>query len=171
MCRRDRYPVATFANDTDITWPNDVVATEPISDEIALSCTLTFELISSFPFTSVSPLSVSTLNFSTDPSVIEKSWSRPPVRTKLPVPLGLNFISTSVSVPTDAIVPSLVIWSCLSAAPIVTVSFTASILNYGTDSARFWSTTKSVDRSNPVALILPRWVPEILNPISSAAAL
>ena len=125
-----------------------MVATEPISDEIALSCILTFELTSSFPFTSVSPLSVSTLNFSTDPSVIEKSWSKPPVRTKLPVPLGLNFISTSVSVPTDAIVPSLVIWSCLSAAPIVTVSAVASIVKYGIDSVRVWSTTKFVEMSN-----------------------
>ena len=65
----------------------------------------------------------------------------PPVKIKLPVPLGLIEISILVSVPIDDIFPLLPIWICLSAAPTVNVSFAASTLKYGTDSVRSVSYT------------------------------
>lgn len=136
-----------------------------------LSSILTLPLTSSLPLTVVSPLSVSTLNVSVDPSVIENSLSVPPVRTKFPVPFGIKVISTLASEPIASTEALLLILRPDVAVPISTLSPVVLIKRNGLAFPYVLSILMSLEDSIAVDPILSFADPAALMPRTLLASL
>ena len=95
----------------------------------------------------------------------------PPVRIKLPVPLGLTVISTLTLEPMDSIEALLLILRPVSGAPIDTVSLVESTERNGVDAPKALSTLILFVVSISAVPIFTLAVPPVVIPKLSAPSL